>query len=105
MVEEPGLNPDNAGERGVRLLFVLSFVFPSHFLYKDVIKELLSMLGHPQDQVKDQMTHISKLTICIQVAPLVLSILTFIGKHRPISELFPDMQVGLLSWKEFMTKH
>ena len=105
VVEELGLNPDNAGERGLRLLFVLSFVFPSHFLYKDVIKELLSMLGHPQDQVKDQMTLISKLTICIQVAPLVLSILTFIGKHRPISELFPDMQVGLLSWKEFMTKH
>ena len=51
VVEELGLNPDNAGERGLRLLFVLSFVFPSHFLYKDVIKELLSILGHPQDQV------------------------------------------------------
>ena len=51
VVEELGLNPDNAGERGLRLLFVLSFVFPSHFLYKDVIKELLSMLGHTQDQV------------------------------------------------------
>ena len=76
VVEELGLNPDNAGERGLRLLFVLSFVFPSHFLYKDVIKKLLSMLGHIQDQV----------------APLVLSILTFIGEHQPISELFPDMQ-------------
>ena len=76
VIEEIGLNPDNAGERGLRLLFVLSFVFPSHFLYKDVIKELLSMLGHTQDLV----------------APLVLSILTFIGKHKPISELFPDMQ-------------
>ena len=51
VVEELGLNPDNAGERGLRLLFVLSFVFPSHFLYEDVIKELLSMLGHSQDQV------------------------------------------------------
>ena len=54
VVEELGLNPDNAGERGLRLLFVLSFVFPSHFLYKDVIKKLLSMLGHTQDQVAKQ---------------------------------------------------
>ena len=34
VIEELGLNPDNAGERGLRLLFVLSFVFPSHFLYR-----------------------------------------------------------------------
>ena len=52
VIEELGLNPATAGERGLRLLFVLSFVFPSHFLYKDVIKELLSMIGHNQDQVR-----------------------------------------------------
>jgi len=76
VIEELGLNQDTAGERGLRLLFVLSFVFPSHFMYRDVIKELLSMLGQSQDYV----------------APLVLSILTFIGKHKPISESFPELQ-------------
>merc|ERR1719348_1238010 len=74
--EALGLNQDTAGERGLRLLFVLSFVFPSHFMYRDVIKELLSMLRQSQDYV----------------APLVLSILTFIGKHKPISESFPELQ-------------
>ena len=44
---------------------------------RDVLKELLSMLGNQEDSV----------------APLVLSILTFIGKHKPINESFPDLQV------------
>jgi sister-chromatid-cohesion protein PDS5 len=76
IVEELGLNPETAGERGLRLLFVLSFVFPSHFVYPDVIHELLSMMGNERD--------------C--VAPLVLSILSFVGKHKPISEQFPQLQ-------------
>ena len=99
IIDELGLNPENASERGLRLLFVLSFVFPSHFMYRylyystlywaesrrnilcrDVLKELLSMLGNQEDSV----------------APLVLSILTFIGKHKPINESFPDLQVGLV---------
>ena len=99
IIDELGLNPENASERGLRLLFVLSFVFPSHFMYRyfyskigshnlvlisyirDVLKELLSMLGNQEDSV----------------APLVLSILTFIGKHKPINESFPDLQVGLVT--------
>ena len=49
VIKELEINPDTAGERGLRLLFVLSFVFPSHFLYEDVIKELLSILEHNRD--------------------------------------------------------
>ena len=79
IVEELGLDPETAGERGLRLLFVLSFVFPSHFLYKDIIKALLTMLGHTADYV----------------APLVLNILSFVGKHKPISESFSDLQAIL----------
>ena len=76
IIEELGLSAETAGERGLRLLFVLSFVFPSHFVYRDVIHDLLSMLGNAKD--------------C--VAPLVLSILSFIGKHKPISDQFPQLQ-------------
>ena len=61
-------NPGTAGKRGLRLLFVL--------MYRDVIKELLSMLSHSQDFV----------------VPLVLSILTFIGKHKPINGCSPELQ-------------
>jgi len=76
IVQELNLDVETASERGLRLLFVLSFVFPSHFLYKDIIKELLTMLGNSADYV----------------APLVLHILSFIGKHKPINESFPDLQ-------------
>ena len=79
VVEELGLDPEIAGERGLRLLFVLSFVFPSHFLYKDIIRDLLQMMGNQADYV----------------APLVLNILSFMGKHKPINESFPDLQ-GIL---------
>jgi sister-chromatid-cohesion protein PDS5 len=49
-------------------------------VYKDVLKDLLSMLGNSNEKV----------------APLVLSILAFIGKHRPISSDFPDLQAILV---------
>ena len=79
VVEEMGLDPETAGERGLRLLFVLSFVFPSHFMYKDIIKELLNMLGNAANYV----------------APLVLHILSFIGKHKPIQTSFSELQAIL----------
>ena len=34
IVTELGIDPLTAGEKGLRLLFVLSFIFPSHFLYQ-----------------------------------------------------------------------
>ena len=75
VINELGLDADVAGEKGLRLLFVLSYVFPSHFMYKDVIKSFLNMFEHAQDFV----------------APLVLNILSFVGKHKPINETFPDL--------------
>lgn len=46
---------------------MLSYVFPSHFLHKDILSHLISFLD-----LEDE------------VAPLVLSVLTFLGKYRPI---------------------
>ena len=93
VIKELGINPDTAGERGLRLLFVLSSVFPSHFLYKNVIKELLSILEHNRDKVSrsENCRKTSLTCVSVQVAPLVLSILTFIGKHKLISETFPEL--------------
>ncbi|XP_067006125.2 sister chromatid cohesion protein PDS5 homolog B-A [Anabrus simplex] len=75
IIEEIGLNPNTAGERGLKLLVMLSFVFPSHFLHEDVIRHLMSFLATDDETV----------------APLVLSVLTFLGKYKPIGELFPDI--------------
>nr|CAD7430754.1 unnamed protein product [Timema monikensis] len=73
LVEEVGLHPNSAGERGLKLLMMLSFVFPAHFLHEDVIRHLLCLLD-----LDDEI-----------VAPLVLSVLTFLGKYKPIGEVFP----------------
>lgn len=71
ILSELGLEREIAGERGLRLLFVLSFVFPSPFMYEDIIRDLLAFLPIDADNV----------------GPLVLSILTFIGKHKPMGKI------------------
>ncbi|XP_063218306.1 sister chromatid cohesion protein PDS5 homolog B isoform X2 [Bacillus rossius redtenbacheri] len=75
LIEEVGLHPNTAGEKGLKLLVKLSFVFSSHFLHDDIIRHLLSLLAIEEDFV----------------APLVLSVLTFLGKYKPLGEVFPDI--------------
>jgi sister-chromatid-cohesion protein PDS5 len=69
LVKELHLNPANAGERGLNLLKVLAYVFPSHFLHEDVIRHLMQLLDLGDN-----------------VPPLVLSILTLVGKFKPIGK-------------------
>jgi len=38
ILNELGLEVGLAGERGLRLLFILSFIFPSHFLHQGKFK-------------------------------------------------------------------
>jgi len=75
ILTELGLEPTEAAERGLRLLYVVSFVFPSHFQYPDILKELLTFLSIPGE-------HIS---------PLTLTALTFIGRSKPIGDSFPRL--------------
>ncbi|XP_046608925.1 sister chromatid cohesion protein PDS5 homolog B isoform X2 [Neodiprion virginianus] len=75
VIEEVGLNPNNAGEKGLRLLVMLSFVFGPHFLHADILMRLVNLL-----ELDDEM-----------VAPLVLSIFTFLGKYKSLSEVAPDI--------------
>jgi len=86
IIQELGLDQDTAGEKGLRLLFVLSFVFPRHYVYRDIIKNLLNILENEQEYV----------------APNVLNILSFVGKHKPINETFPDLHNAL---KEICLKY
>ncbi|PSN32596.1 hypothetical protein C0J52_15180 [Blattella germanica] len=80
LIEEVGLHPNTAGERGLKLLVMLSFVFPCHFLHEDVLRHLASFLTMDDETV----------------APLVLSVLTFLGKYKPIGELFGDLMRELV---------
>ncbi|XP_018561766.1 sister chromatid cohesion protein PDS5 homolog B [Anoplophora glabripennis] len=74
-IEEVGLHPATAGDRGLKLLVMLSVVFPCHFHYADVLEQLMGLL-----RLEDE-----------NVAPLVLSVFTFLGKYRCLYEQFPDL--------------
>lgn len=64
-----GIDTKKAAERGLKLLVMLSFVFPAHFLHEDVLTRLTCML-----ELDDE-----------AVAPHILAALTFLGKYRPLS--------------------
>lgn len=66
-IEEVGLHPATAGDRGLKLLVMLSCVFPSHFHHSDVLEQLMDFL---------------RLEDNGNIAPLVLSVFTFLGKYK-----------------------
>ncbi|XP_046671895.1 sister chromatid cohesion protein PDS5 homolog B isoform X2 [Homalodisca vitripennis] len=74
LIDEIGLHPNTAGERGLKLLVMLSYVFPNHFLYDDIIHHLIRIV-----KMEDE-----------YIAPPVLEVLTFLGKYKPIDEQFPE---------------
>ena len=74
-----GINP---GERGLKLLLVLSSVFPWHFLDADVLRQIIGLLSISNPDPA--------------VAPLALSVLTYVGKHQPLGDAFPDLMATLV---------
>lgn len=75
IIDEIGLNPNNAGEKGLRLLVILSFVFGPHFLHDDILLQLVELVN-----MDDEM-----------IGPLVLSIFTFLGKYKPLCDAAPNI--------------
>ena len=81
IIDDIGIDVDSAGEKGLRLLFVLAFGFPAHFMSEDVLTRLLNILS------MDSQDH--------NVSAMVLCILTFVGKYQALETQFPD-HVSLL---------
>ncbi|XP_063369502.1 sister chromatid cohesion protein PDS5 homolog B [Cydia amplana] len=81
IAEECGTTQKVAAERGLKLLVMLSFVFPAHFLHSDVLERLTALLEHEDETV----------------APHILAALTFLGKYRPLSEACPSLFPRLIS--------
>lgn len=65
ILQELELESTEAGEKGLRLLLVLAYVFPSHFFSQEIIKELITILSIKAGDF---------------VVPLTLSVLSFVGK-------------------------
>jgi len=64
---------------------MLSFVFPCHFLHEDVLRHLASFLNMEDETV----------------APLVLSVLTFLGKYKPIGKYDVCIPCIVFTWKHY----
>ncbi|XP_065203683.1 sister chromatid cohesion protein PDS5 homolog B [Planococcus citri] len=74
LIEELSLNPVSAGEKGLKLLVILSYIYPYHFLHQDIISQLINFLNFEEEYV----------------VPNVLSVLTFLGKHKSLSVCLPQ---------------
>ncbi|XP_066263104.1 sister chromatid cohesion protein PDS5 homolog B [Euwallacea similis] len=74
-IEEIGLNPATAGDRGLKLLAMLCVVFPWHFHHSDILEDLLDLL-----RLDD-----------VNVAPPVLSVFIFLGKYKCLYDQFPNL--------------
>ncbi|KAH8420967.1 hypothetical protein KR222_000167 [Zaprionus bogoriensis] len=65
---EIGISPHEAGERGLKLLCMLSYVFSAHFFTDTSLRHLITLLSYEQEYV----------------APLVLKTLTHLGRYQPL---------------------
>ncbi|XP_047520595.1 sister chromatid cohesion protein PDS5 homolog B-B isoform X2 [Pieris napi] len=81
IAEECGIDIQKAASRGLKLIVMLSFVFPAHFLHEDVLNRLTSLL-----ELDDE-----------TIAPHILAALTFLGKYRPLGEACPTLFPKLIT--------
>ncbi|CAL4234724.1 unnamed protein product, partial [Meganyctiphanes norvegica] len=61
---------------------VLSFVYPAHFLHEDILTQLINLLKLDSNNNS--------------ISPPILSVLTYIGKHKPIGGMFPGLGSTLI---------
>lgn len=71
--EEVGLPAEIAGERGLKLLSVLAYVFSAHFQHDSILHHMISLLSFDQEYV----------------APYVLKALTHLGRYKPLVDSNP----------------
>ncbi|KAK2716297.1 sister chromatid cohesion protein PDS5 homolog B-like isoform X2 [Artemia franciscana] len=77
---ELGIPEEEAGEKGLKLLMMLSYVYPGHFLHEDILLDLVSFLDVEENSI----------------APNILAVLTFVGKHKSLSSVSPGAVQKLL---------
>lgn len=76
VLDSLNLTADIAMEKGLKLLFVLSFVYRAHFFNEEILERLYKLLNTTTNKT---------------VSLSVLSILTQVGKYKPIGEVFPSI--------------
>ncbi|GAB0090696.1 pds5 [Sergentomyia squamirostris] len=71
--KEVGLPEESAGERGLKLLSVLAYVFSAHFQHTSILNHMISLLGSDHDYA----------------APYILKAFTYLGRYKPLVDSHP----------------
>lgn len=79
VIEEVSLPPESAGERGLKLLSILAFVFSAHFQHDTILRHMIGLLSFEEEFV----------------APYILKALTYLGRYKPLIESHADFLVEL----------
>lgn len=70
VIDEVSLPSESAGERGLKLLTVLAYVFSAHFQHEEILRHMIGLLNFDEEYV----------------APYVLKAFTYLGRYKPIIE-------------------
>lgn len=70
VIDEVSLPPESAGERGLKLLSILAFVFSAHFQHDTILRHMIGLLSFEEEYV----------------APYILKALTYLGRYKPLIE-------------------
>ncbi|XP_062565110.1 sister chromatid cohesion protein PDS5 homolog B isoform X2 [Armigeres subalbatus] len=70
VVDEVSLPSESAGERGLKLLTVLAYVFSAHFQHEEILRHMIGLLNFDEEYV----------------APYVLKAFTYLGRYKPLVE-------------------
>lgn len=97
VIDEVGLPPESAGERGLKLLSILAYVFSAHFQHDSILRHMIGLLSFEDEYV----------------APYILKALTYLGRYKPLidchaeflSELAPICKELALSGTPKQAKH
>uniref|UniRef100_A0A8W7P9N7 Uncharacterized protein n=1 Tax=Anopheles coluzzii TaxID=1518534 RepID=A0A8W7P9N7_ANOCL len=73
VIEEVSLPTDSAGERGLKLLTVLAYVFSAHFQHDEILRHMIGLLSFDEPYV----------------APYVLKAFTYLGRYKSLIESHP----------------
>lgn len=79
VIEEVSLPPESAGERGLKLLSILAFVFSAHFQHESILRHMIGLLSFEEEYV----------------APYILKALTYLGRYKPLIEGHSDFLTEL----------
>lgn len=97
VIEDVGLPAEMAGQRGLKMLTVLSYVFSAHFQHDSILRQMIALLSFDGDYV----------------APYVLKAFTYLGRFKPLidshnhilAELSPVCKAMAMSGTPKQAKH